>query len=399
MSDAATGTGSPGSTGSPGTGPLGVACIGYAFMGKAHSAAWREVSAHFDVPATSRQVLVGRDAGQVAEAAATYGWAESATDWRDVIARDDIDIVDICTPGETHAEIALAALAAGKHVMVEKPLANTLTEAEAMAAAATEATGRGAFSMVGFNYRRVPALAHARNLIAQGVIGQVRQIRGAYLQDWLADAQAPMTWRLRAETAGSGALGDIASHTVDLVGFLTGSTATDVSARLQTFVPQRPGPAGPEDVTVDDGAWLTLGLSGGAVAERAVAGVEVSRVALGRKNALTLEIYGTEGAICFDLERLNELQVLRGTDAASHGFARVLITEEDHPYLSAWWPPGHVIGWQHTFVHQVRDFLSALDSGTPPTPSFADGLATQRVLAAAQESARNASATITLGSA
>lgn len=373
-----------------------VACIGYAFMGKAHSAAWREVSAHFDVPAPRRQVLVGRDEPKVAEAAARYGWAESATNWREVIARDDIDIVDICTPGGTHAEIAIAALQAGKHVLVEKPLANTLAEAEQMAGAARQAEARGVLSMVGFNYRRVPALAHARDLIASGAIGQVRQVRGAYLQDWLVDATAPMTWRLRAESAGSGALGDIASHAVDLVGFLTGARATEVSARLQTFVPQRPGPQGPEEVTVDDAAWLTLGLSGGAVADRAVASVEVSRMALGRKNGLTLEVYGSQGAIGFDLERLNELQVLRGTDATSHGFTRVVITEENHPYLSAWWPPGHVIGWQHTFTHQIRDFLVAISSATPPTPSFADGLATQRVLAAAQESARNNAASVPL---
>lgn len=376
--------------------PLRVACIGYAFMGKAHSGGWREVGAHFDVPAPVRQLLVGRDAEQVAQAARTYGWAESATDWRQVIAREDIDIVDICTPGHTHAEIAIAALQAGKHVLVEKPLANSLDEAESMTAAADQAAERGVASMVGFNYRRVPALAHARELIAGGRIGQVRQVRGAYLQDWLADASAPMTWRLRAETAGSGALGDIASHTVDLVGFLTGARATEVSARLQTFVPQRPGAQGPEEVTVDDAAWLTMALSGGAVAEQAVASVEVSRMAMGRKNALTIEVYGTEGAIAFDLERLNELQVLRGTDATAHGFARVLITEETHPYLHAWWPPGHVIGWQHTFTHQLRDFLVAIASGTRPTPSFADGLATQRVLAAAQESAGTGSATITL---
>ncbi|HLS25119.1 MAG TPA: Gfo/Idh/MocA family oxidoreductase [Beutenbergiaceae bacterium] len=376
--------------------PLRVACIGYAFMGKAHSAAWREVGAHFDVPAPVRQVLVGRDAEQVNAAARKYGWAQAATDWREVMTREDVDIIDICTPGYTHAEIAIAALEAGKHVLVEKPLANTTAEAEQMVRAAQGAAERGVVSMVGFNYRRIPALAHARDLIAAGAIGQVRQIRAAYLQDWLTDDGAPMTWRLRAETAGSGALGDIASHAVDQVAFLTGAQVTDVSARLQTFVPQRTGPEGPEEVTVDDAAWLTMGLSGGAVAERAVASVEVSRMALGRKNALLVEVYGTEGAIAFDLERLNELQVLRGTDAASHGFTRVVITEESHPYLDAWWPPGHVLGWQHTFVHQVRDFLAAIADGTRPAPSFADGLATQRVLAAAQESARTGSATVRL---
>src|SRR6478735_288762 len=236
--------------------------IGYAFMGKAHSNAWRNVASYFDVPAFERRVLVGRDPAGVAEAAAKYGWAESATDWRAVIARDDIHIVDICAPGFMHAEIAIAALAAGKHVLVEKPLANTLAEAEAMAEAARSARGQGVQSMIGFNYRRVPALALARELIAEGRLGAVRHVRAAYLQDWLADAQAPMTWRLRKETAGSGALGDIASHAIDQIQYLTGETILEASGVLKTFVTQRPGPGGPEDVTVDDAAWATFWLTG-----------------------------------------------------------------------------------------------------------------------------------------
>ncbi len=379
---------------SPGTRqrPLGVAAIGYAFMGKAHSNAWRNVASFFDVPAFEQKVLVGRDATQVAEAAAKYGWAESATDWRSVIDRDDIDIIDICAPGWMHAEIAIAALAAGKHVLVEKPLANTLAEAELMTAAAAKARARGVQSMIGFNYRRVPALALARELIAEGRLGTVRHIRAAYLQDWLSDAESPMTWRLRKETAGSGALGDIASHAIDQIVFLLGDSVTEVTGRLHTFVDSRPGPDGPEDVTVDDAAWATLTLASGAIAS-----VEVSRVATGRKNSLKLEIYGDKGTLLFDLEALNELGFLDATaPVREQGFRRILVNEPEHPYLEAWWPQGHIIGWEHTFTHQIRDFLAAIASGEAPSPSFDDGLQIQRVLAAVEESAAAKSSLIQL---
>ncbi|GAT87923.1 hypothetical protein M707_16115 [Paenarthrobacter nicotinovorans] len=367
--------------------PLGVAAIGYAFMGKAHSNAWRNVASFFDVPAFEQKVLVGRDALAVAEAAAKYGWAESATDWRSVIARDDIDIVDICAPGWMHAEIALEALAAGKHVLVEKPLANTLEEAELMATAAASARGRGVQSMIGFNYRRVPALALARELIAEGRLGTVRHVRAAYLQDWLSDVETPMSWRLRKETAGSGAMGDIASHAIDQVQHLTGQTVTEVTGTLRTFVTERPGVAGREKVTVDDAAWATLGLTGGVSAS-----VEASRVATGQKNSLKIEIYGSLGSLTFDLENLNELGFLDATvPVREQGFRRILVNEPEHPYLEAWWPQGHIIGWEHTFTHQVRDFLLAVRDGSEPSPSFDDGLQIQRVLAAVEESARNRS--------
>ncbi|HET8880000.1 MAG TPA: Gfo/Idh/MocA family oxidoreductase [Arthrobacter sp.] len=372
--------------------PLGVAMIGYAFMGKAHSNAWRNVASYFDVPAFERRVLVGRDAAGVAAAAARYGWAESATDWREVIARDDIQIVDICAPGWMHAEIAIAALAAGKHVLVEKPLANTLAEAEAMAEAAREARGRGVQSMIGFNYRRVPALALARELIAEGRLGEVRHVRAAYLQDWLVDPEAPMTWRLNKETAGSGALGDIASHAIDQVLFLLGEQVTEVSGRLHTFTATRPGPDGPEEVTVDDAAWATLVLASGAIAS-----VEVSRVATGQKNALKLEIYGSKGSLLFDLEALNELGFLDATlPVREQGFRRILVSEPEHPYIGAWWPQGHTIGWEHSFTNEIRDFLVAVDGGTAPSPSFEDGLSVQRVLAAVEESSAAKSSTIQL---
>ncbi|MCM0614603.1 Gfo/Idh/MocA family oxidoreductase [Paenarthrobacter sp. TYUT067] len=376
----------------PTSSPLGVAAIGYAFMGKAHSNAWRNVSSFFDVPAFEQKVLVGRDADAVAEAAAKYGWAESATDWRSVIERDDIHIIDICAPGWMHAEIAIAALEAGKHVLVEKPLANTLGEAELMTAAAAKARDRGVQSMIGFNYRRVPALALAKELIAEGRLGTVRHVRAAYLQDWLTDAQSPMSWRLRKETAGSGALGDIASHAIDQVLYLLDDAVTEVSGRLQTFVDQRPGAEDPEDVTVDDAAWVNLSLASGAIAS-----VEASRVATGQKNSLRLEIYGSLGSLTFDLENLNELYFMDTTvPVREQGFRRILVNEPEHPYLEAWWPQGHIIGWEHTFTHQIRDFLTAIAAGESPSPSFEEGLNVQHILAAVEESAAAKSSLIQL---
>jgi predicted dehydrogenase len=374
--------------------PLGVALIGYAFMGKAHSNAWRNVASYFDVPAFEQKVVVGRDPAGVAAAADKYGWSESATDWRAVLDRDDIDIVDICAPGFMHAEIAIAALAAGKHVLVEKPLANTLAEAEAMAEAARKARARGVQSMVGFNYRRVPALALARELIAEGRIGTVRHVRAAYLQDWLADPESPMSWRLKREAAGSGALGDIASHAIDQVLFLLGDHITEVSGRTHTFTTHRPGVQGREEVTVDDAVWATLTLASGAIAS-----VEVSRVATGQKNSLKLEIYGDKGSLVFDLEDLNELGFLDATvPVREQGFRRILVNEPEHPYVGAWWPQGHIIGWEHTFTHEIRDFLAAIGSGTEPSPSFEDGLTVQRILAAVEESSAAKSALIQLAS-
>ncbi len=385
-------------------GTLGVAAIGYAFMGKAHSGAWRNVNAYFDVPQVRRQLLVGRNAEAVAGAAEKFGWSETATDWRSVLERDDIDIVDILVPGHLHAEIATAALAAGKHVVVEKPLANSLAEAEAMAAAAA-AVGPGQHAIVNFNYRRVPAIALAAELIAEGRIGAIRHVRASYLQDWLSDPTSPMSWRLRKEEAGSGALGDLGAHVVDLVLHLTGESITRVSGGLHTFVTERPtgesgdgaiggtGGGGPlEPVTVDDAAWASARLSGGGIAQ-----IEVSRLARGRKNGLRLEIYGERGSLAFDLERLNELEYFDGDAAAGRqGFMRILATESVHPWVRAWWPDGHIIGWEHSFTHQFAQLLADIRDGNPSTPSFAEGLATQRVLDAIERSAAGGGAPVHL---
>ncbi|MCS5732815.1 Gfo/Idh/MocA family protein [Herbiconiux daphne] len=374
--------------------------VGNGFMGAAHSQGWRVAPRFFELAATPETtVLVGRDEHRVAAAADNWGWHETSTSWRDTIARDDIDVVDIVTPGDSHAEIAIAALEAGKHVLCEKPLANTVAEAEAMAAAAERATEQGIRAMVGFTYRRVPAVTFARDLVAAGRIGQVRQVRAVYLQDWLRDAESPMTWRLDKTRAGSGALGDIGAHAVDLAQFVTGRQLASVSGVLETLVAERPllaegrglsGTAAAErgQVTVDDVALFT-----GRFDDGVLGSFEATRFSTGRKNALRLEVSGSDGAIAFNLEDLNSLQFYDATaDPAVQGFTKVLVTEPEHPYVSAWWPAGHMLGYEHGFSHQARDFVDAIVRGEQPRPSFADGLQVQRVLDAVETSSGAGSA-------
>ncbi|WP_327047671.1 Gfo/Idh/MocA family oxidoreductase [Microbispora sp. NBC_01189] len=373
---------------------LGVGMVGYAFMGRVHSQAWRNVAAVFDVPVRpAMAVLSGRSAERTAEAADTLGWAAVETDWKRLIERDDVQIVDICTPGDSHAEIAIAALAAGKHVICEKPLANTVAEAEAMTAAAKEAAARGVRSMVAFNYRRVPAIALARKFVAEGRLGEIRHVRAQYLQDWIVDPEFPLVWRLQKDKAGSGALGDIGAHIIDTAQFIVGRNLTGVTALTETFVKERPlaegssglagqgGGGAKGEVTVDDAALFIGRFEGGALAS-----FEATRFATGRKNALRIEINGSAGSLSFDFEAMNELWFYDAAESDA-GFRRVLVTEPDHPYVGAWWPPGHGLGYEHTFVHEVKDFLEAIAAGTDPTPSFEDGLQVQRVLAAVEESA------------
>ncbi|MFF1828573.1 Gfo/Idh/MocA family protein [Paenarthrobacter sp. NPDC058040] len=373
--------------------------IGYGFMGAAHSQGWRTAPRVFDLPAGAEMaVIVGRDAAAVAKAATKWGWAESATDWREVIARDDIDIVDIVTPGDSHAEIAIAALEAGKHVLCEKPLANTVAEAEAMAAAAERAAARGVKAMVGFTYRRVPAVTFLRQLIAEGVVGRIAHVRASYRQDWLVDPEMPLAWRLQKEHAGSGALGDIGAHAIDLVEYVTGMDVERVSGVLDTIVKQRPlqgsgtglsgkAAAGYGQVTVDDIAIFT-----GRLASGALASFEATRFATGRKNALSIEVSGDKGALAFDLEDLNSIQFYDRTAPADlQGFRKILVTEPVHPYVSAWWPAGHMLGYEHGFSHQVKDLVEGIARNTDPHPTFADGLRVQRVLEAVERSSENES--------
>ncbi|MET0989513.1 MAG: Gfo/Idh/MocA family oxidoreductase [Glaciihabitans sp.] len=376
-----------------------VAKIGHGFLGAAHSQAWRTAHRFFDLPfEPTMQVLVGRNAQATSDAAATWGWAETATDWREVVDRDDIDVIDIVTPGDSHAEIAIAALDAGKHVLCEKPLASTLDDAAAMNAAAERALTTGARAMVGFTYRRVPAATLARDLVAAGRIGDVRQVRASYLQDWLSDADSPMTWRLDKARAGSGALGDIGAHAIDLAQFITGQRIVSVAGVLQTVVEERPllaqsrglsGTASAErgKVTVDDVALFTARFDTGVLGS-----FEASRFATGRKNALRVEVSGSTGAISFDLEDMNALQFFdRTAPITEQGFTRILVTEPEHPYAGAWWPAGHMLGYEHGFSHQVKDLVEAIAAGDQPTPSFADGLQVQQVLDSVERSARSGS--------
>ena len=378
---------------------LGVAMIGYAFMGAAHSQGWRNAHRFFDLPAEpTMQVVCGRSASACEEAARRLGWRSFSTDWREVVQRDDVDIVDICTPGDSHAEIALAALEAGKHVLCEKPLANTVAEAKEMTAAADDARSNGVRSMVAFNYRRTPALALARQMVADGRLGRIHHIRADYLQDWIVDPEFPLVWRLQKDKAGSGALGDIGAHVVDLAAYLTGERLTGVSGTLQRFVEKRPLPtaasglsgAGGEqvgEVTVDDAAAFFGRTESGALAT-----FEATRFATGRKNAMRIELNGSEGSVAFDFERLNELMFYDGSGPATDaGFRRILVTEPDHPYAGAWWPPGHGLGYEHTFVHEIADFVRDVAAGRDPSPSFEDGLYVQRVLDAVERSAEQRS--------
>ncbi len=378
---------------------LGIGMVGYAFMGAAHSQAWRTAGRVFDLPRSPLMLtLCGRDAEAAGRAAATLGWQDSTTDWHELLERPDIDVVDICTPGDSHAEIAIAALEAGKHVLCEKPLANTVADAEAMTAAAERAREHGVRSMVGFNYRRVPALALARALVEQGRLGTVRHVRAVYLQDWIVDPEFPLVWRLQKEHAGSGALGDIGAHIIDLAQFLVGEELTGVSALTETFVKERPlasssgglaatGGRQRGPVTVDDAALFTGRFSGGALGS-----FEATRFATGRKNALRIEVNGSDGSLAFDFESMNELSFHDGTEeATTAGFRRILVTEPDHPYLSAWWPPGHLLGYEHTFTHEIRDLVLAIGAGEDPAPSFRDGLQVQRVLEAVERSAADRS--------
>ncbi len=378
---------------------LGVGMVGYAFMGAVHSHAWRTAPHFFDLPLAPRMaVLGGRTPDAVKAAADRLGWQDAETDWSALVTRDDVDLVDVCTPGDTHAEIAIAALEAGKHVLCEKPLANSVEEAERMVRAA--AAHPGQVAMVGFTYRRVPAIQLARRLVAEGRLGAVRHVRAHYLQDWIADPAVPLSWRLDKQRAGSGALGDIGAHVVDLAQFITGETVTGVSAVLETFVHERPvaaefhglsgagagdGTTGP--VTVDDAALFLGRMSGGGLAV-----FEATRFAHGRKNAIHLEINGSAGSLSFDFEDMNVLQLFDATEPAeTAGFRRILVTQPEHPYIAAWWPAGHGLGYEHAFTHQVVDLVRGIAAGEHPAPTFADGLQVQRVLEAVERSAADRS--------
>ncbi|MBI3948353.1 MAG: Gfo/Idh/MocA family oxidoreductase [Armatimonadetes bacterium] len=373
---------------------LNVALIGYKFMGKAHSNAFRQAPAFFDLDAEPvMKVLVGRDAAGVKAAAEKMGWEGYATDYREVVSRPDIDLVDITTGNTSHAEIAIAAAKAGKHVFCEKPLAMSVAEASEMLRAVEEA---GVKHCVNFNYRKLPAIQLAKRLIDEGAIGRVFHWRSVYLQDWIIDPEFPLVWRLQKEEAGSGALGDLAAHSIDLAHFLLGKIAT-VSGLLETFIKERPlatamgglqatasAQRGP--VTVDDGALFLARFESGVIGT-----FEATRFAAGHRNGNILEINGSEGSLRFNLERMNELEFYSRRDPGHiQGFRDILVTEGgEHRWMGAWWPPGHIIGWEHTFTHQVADLVEAITRDKPATPDFRDGLQAQLVLDAVERSAQS----------
>ena len=364
---------------------IGVALVGYAFMGRAHSNAYRQVGPSMSPRLRPRmRVLCGRNRAAVKEAADRLGWEEAATDWREVLGRKDIDLVDVSTPGDSHAEIAIAAARAGKAVLCEKPLANTVRDAERMLAAVKK---KGVVHMVCHNYRRAPAVWLARQMIEAGEIGEIFHYRGTYLQDWIVDPSLPLLWRFQKEKAGSGALGDIACHSIDLARFLVGEI-TEVSGDLKTFIKERPlldNPSKKGKVTVDDASAALVRFANGATGT-----IEGTRLAPGRKNYNRFEINGTKGSVAFDLERMNELELYRRDDPAGRqGFRTILVTEPDsHPYVKAWWPPGHIIGYEHTFIHTVYDLLEAMADRRSVRPSFEDGVQNQKVLDAWERSAK-----------
>jgi predicted dehydrogenase len=368
-------------------------------MGRAHSNGYRQVAHFFDVDPKPRMVAIcGRDEAGVKAAAEKLGWEGYETDYRKLVARDDVGLVDVSTIGNTHHEIVMAALANGKHVLCEKPLANTLGEAEEMLKAAEAASAKGIVTMINFNYRRVPAVAFARQLVAQGKIGQVRHWRAVYLQDWILDPEFPLVWRLRKELAGTGALGDIAAHITDLAHYVVGPIK-EVVGTLDTFIKERPvevastGGAGLQaaasaergPVTVDDSAGFLARFANGAT------GVfEVTRLAPGRRNYNSFEVNGSLGSIRFNLEKMNELEVYFVEDEAGlQGFRSINVTDAVHPYTANWWPAGHIIGYEHTFTHVVKDLLEGIKTGTNPAPTFRDGYNAQAVLDAVERSSQS----------
>lgn len=363
-------------------------------MGKAHSNAWRQVDKFFKPKAKPvLKVICGRDEGAVATARDQLGWSEYSTDWRDVVSRPDIDIVDINTANDTHAEIAIAAAKAGKAVLCEKPLAMNVKECKDMVAAVKKA---GVTHMVCHNYRRIPAIALAKKIIEDGNLGKIYHYRARYLQDWIVDPNFPLVWRLQSKLAGSGTHGDIHAHIIDLARFLVGEF-DQVQGLLHTFIKERPllsestglSAKGSKKkmgkVTVDDTAMCLAKFKNGAIGN-----LEATRFALGRRNGIQIEINGSKGSLYFNFEDMNRLKFFNNEDPAHlRGFRDIIVTDGVHPYVANWWPTGHIIGYEHTFTHTALDFLNATVDGKNVTPDFVDGLRNQQVLEAVEASAKS----------
>jgi predicted dehydrogenase len=368
---------------------VNVALIGHRFMGKAHTHAYTDVTVFFDPKLRPVKRVLCATSDDVADVAGKWGWQEWETDWQQVVTRPDIDIVDICAPSKIHKEIALAAAEAGKHIFCEKPLAMNLADARQMVAAVEEAK---VAHTIGFNYRKVPALALARRLIEQGQLGKIHHFRGIYSQDWLVDPSFPLAWRLRKKDAGAGSSWDLGAHVVDQARFLVGELS-EVVGMQTTFIKERPVAAFEEGlkavagetmgrVDVDDATSFLARFENGAMGL-----FEFTRYGTGHRNQNRIEVYGSEGGMVFDMERMNELLFYSRKDPAdTQGYRLIQVGEDTHPYMSAWWPAGHIIGFGDTFVHEVFDFLEAIGDNKPASPSFQDGLRCQEILVAVDRS-------------
>ncbi len=377
---------------------LNVGLVGYKFMGKAHSNAYARLGMFFDPgAAVCRRAICGRDEKWVAQSAAKFGWEGYETSWEKLVARDDIDIVDITSPSDTHKDVAIAAAANGKHIFCEKPLALTLSDARMMHEAVKKA---GVKHQIGFNYRFAPAVLLAKQLIDAGKLGKIRHVRASYLQDFIIDPEFPLIWRLQRKVCGSGSLGDLGAHFIDLARFLCGDFKT-VMGMQQTFITERPivekmqglsaqsnadAPRGTVDV--DDGSVFVAEFESGALGT-----FEATRFAQGHKNDLSIEVNGDRGSIKFVFERMNELQYYSADDEpGTQGFRLIQASEGIHPYMSAWWPTGHVIGYEHTFVHEMYEFVRSIVNDTPTSPDFGDGVKCSQVIEAVELSAQRRAA-------
>ncbi len=369
-----------------------VGMVGYKFMGKAHSHAYRDLPMFFpEVAIPEMKLICGRNETAVSQAAKQFGWQNFCTDWKELINRADIDIVDINAPSDTHKEIALAAAQAGKHIFCEKPLALSLSDSREMLKAAEKA---GITHMVGFNYRFAPAVILAKKLIDEGRLGRIFHFRGVFLQDWIVDPDFPLVWRLQKEIAGSGSHGDLGAHVIDLAHYLVGSMS-EVIGMSETFIKERPQASsmtglsakGTKNavmgkVDVDDATCFMAKFENGALGT-----IEATRFAPGHRCTNAFEINGSKGSVRFDFERMNELQVYFRDDAADvQGFRKVIATDPAHAYMDAWWPAGHTIGYEHTFIHEIVEFMNALTEKRQPIPNFNDGVKCQAVLEAVDRS-------------
>jgi predicted dehydrogenase len=354
---------------------VNIGLVGTQFMGKAHSNAWLKVSYFFDTGITPvLNTACSRNDEQRSRFIEQYHWARGEPSWEKMIGSREVDLVDICTPNELHMPIALAAAKAGKHIVCEKPMARNAEEALQMYQAAENA---GVVHMMIFNYRFVPAIALAKQIIDEGKIGKVRHFNAVYYQDWLTDPEFPITWRHDVKASGSGAHGDMNAHIVDLARYLAGEFES-VSGIQKTFIEERPlsSGKGKGKVSTDDATSFLARFANGALGS-----FQATRVAPGRKNFLRLEIFGSKGSLGFNLERMNELEYFDGNDATiTQGFKNILVTDSSHPYIKSWWPPGHIIGWEHTFIHQIKELLEHMEGAGNVIPDFYDGLRCQQVL-------------------